>query len=96
MKQFGLNVTVPLLPPNQTAAKEDLLADVAARLEGCADCFGVGAGTCRADFNFAGYALAALFVVNAVTSMALDIFDFVLHCKLPLFQICETFHSYII
>lgn len=45
LKQFGLNVTVPLLPPNQTAAKEDLLADVAARLEGCADCFGAGAGT---------------------------------------------------
>jgi len=46
LKQFGLNVTVPLLPPNQTTAvKEDLLADVAARLEGCADCFGAGAGT---------------------------------------------------
>ena len=48
------------------------------------------------DFDLTGYALAAILVVNAVAGMALDILDFVLHCKLPLSRICETLRSFII
>ena len=74
---YSLDVTVPF--------KEVLLAYVAAWLKGCADCFRAGASAWRADFDFTGYALATLFVIDAVAGMALDIFNFVLHCKLPLF-----------
>jgi hypothetical protein len=60
------------------------VAAVAAGLKCCTDGFGTGAGARRTDFNMTGYTFAAVLIVNTVTGIALNVFDFVFHVYKPL------------